>query len=155
MTLEEAADDLVAKLGALDQDIREASGALEDVGERVASLREQLGTDWAALEAQGRTLLDALEHEEETVERESDETEEALRGLESAFKTGQEELVGEVGVVRKALDPDGLVFVHGEIWQARSDGDPIPADTVVRVERIGDGLVLAVSPVDEPAAVTA
>ena len=39
--------------------------------------------------------------------------------------TGQEELVGQVGVVRKALDPAGLVFIHGELWQARSDDEPI------------------------------
>jgi membrane-bound serine protease (ClpP class) len=67
-------------------------------------------------------------------------------------KTGQEELVGEVGVVRSALDPDGLVFVHGEIWQARADGDLIPAGESVRVEAIGDGLVLTVSRVEEPLA---
>ena len=41
--------------------------------------------------------------------------------------TGQEELVGQIGVVRKALAPSGFVFVHGELWQARSDGDPIAA----------------------------
>ena len=39
--------------------------------------------------------------------------------------TGQEELVGQVGVVRKTLDPAGLVFIHGELWQARSDDEPI------------------------------
>jgi membrane-bound serine protease (ClpP class) len=64
-------------------------------------------------------------------------------------QTGQEELVGELGVVRSALEPSGLVFVHGEIWRAHTDGDPIPAGTTVRVEAIEDGLVLAVRPVDE------
>ncbi len=68
-------------------------------------------------------------------------------------QTGQEELVGEVGIVRSALQPGGLVFVHGEIWRARSGGDPIPAGAAVRVEGIEDGLVLEVSRADEPATV--
>ena len=33
--------------------------------------------------------------------------------------TGQEELIGQVGIVRQGLDPVGLVFVHGELWRAR------------------------------------
>ena len=29
--------------------------------------------------------------------------------------TGESELVGQIGVVREALDPEGFVFVHGEL----------------------------------------
>ncbi|MGH3093002.1 MAG: NfeD family protein [Gaiellaceae bacterium] len=68
-------------------------------------------------------------------------------------QTGQEELVGEVGVVRSALQPSGLVFVHGEIWRAHTDGDPIPAGATIRVEAIEDGLVLTVRRTDELATV--
>jgi membrane-bound serine protease (ClpP class) len=70
-------------------------------------------------------------------------------------QTGQEELVGELGVVRSALQPSGLVFVHGEIWRAHTDGDPIPAGATIRVEAIEDGLVLAVRRTDELATVPA
>jgi membrane-bound serine protease (ClpP class) len=70
-------------------------------------------------------------------------------------QTGQEELVGELGIVRSALQPSGLVFVHGEIWRAHTDGDPIPAGATIRVEGIEDGLVLTVQPVDELATVSA
>jgi membrane-bound serine protease (ClpP class) len=70
-------------------------------------------------------------------------------------QTGEEELLGNVGVVRQALEPAGYVFVHGELWRARADGEPIPAGTRVRVERIGEGLVLEVSPVEEIAPVGA
>jgi membrane-bound serine protease (ClpP class) len=71
-------------------------------------------------------------------------------------RTGQEELVGEVGVVRSPLDPAGHVFVHGEIWQALAEsGEAIPAGTPVRVERIDDGLVLAVRRTDEQTALSA
>jgi membrane-bound serine protease (ClpP class) len=70
--------------------------------------------------------------------------------------TGREELVGQVGVVRRALDPAGLVFIHGELWQARTGGDPIEPGTTVRVDGIEDGLVLDVSPAEPaPAPVTA
>ena len=66
-------------------------------------------------------------------------------------KTGTEELIGELGIVRRALDPEGIVFVHGELWRARSDGERVPAGQPVRVEAIDDELVLDVSPVAEAA----
>ena len=72
----------------------------------------------------------------------------------AAVVTGQEELVGQVGVVRQALDPVGLVFVHGELWQALdADGEPLRPGDRVRVEGI-DGLTLRVRHVHEPAAVS-
>jgi membrane-bound serine protease (ClpP class) len=64
--------------------------------------------------------------------------------------TGDSELLGQIGVVRQQLDPTGLVFVHGEIWQARSSGGPIDPGTQVRIERIDDDLVLEVEPAEEP-----
>jgi membrane-bound serine protease (ClpP class) len=64
--------------------------------------------------------------------------------------TGDSELLGQIAVVRQRLDPTGLVFVHGELWQARSSGEPIDPGTPVRVERIDDDLVLEVEPAEEP-----
>jgi membrane-bound serine protease (ClpP class) len=60
--------------------------------------------------------------------------------------TGQEELVGQVGVVRQTLDPVGLVFVHGELWRAKTAGDPIASGEQVRVEGLDDALTLTVAP---------
>jgi membrane-bound serine protease (ClpP class) len=60
--------------------------------------------------------------------------------------TGQSELIGQVGIVRQALDPDGLIFVHGELWRARTDGEPVPPGETVRVEGLDDGLTLRVAP---------
>jgi membrane-bound serine protease (ClpP class) len=65
--------------------------------------------------------------------------------------TGREELLGQVGVVRRPLDPDGLVFVHGELWRARTRGEPLAVGEQVFVEGIEDGLVLNVRRVEEPA----
>ena len=39
-------------------------------------------------------------------------------------QTGYEELAGDSGVVRQTLDPDGHVFIHGELWKARAAGRP-------------------------------
>jgi membrane-bound serine protease (ClpP class) len=69
--------------------------------------------------------------------------------------TGQAELIGQVGIARKTLDPAGLVFVRGELWQAEAAGDPIPAGASVLVESIDEGLVLRVRRVEAPVPVTA
>jgi membrane-bound serine protease (ClpP class) len=66
-------------------------------------------------------------------------------------QTGQEELVGQVGVVRTPLDPEGYVLVHGELWRARSEDGPIPTGAPVEVTQIDDGLVLEVRPAAQPA----
>ena len=66
-------------------------------------------------------------------------------------QTGREELVGQVGRVRTALDPEGYVLVHGELWRARSDDGPIAAGEPVVVTGLEDGLVLDVRPAPQPA----
>ena len=59
-------------------------------------------------------------------------------------RTGQDELLGDVAIVRQALDPTGLVLVHGELWRAQTaNGDPIAVGERVRIERV-DGLTLDV-----------
>lgn len=61
--------------------------------------------------------------------------------------TGQEGLIGAIGTVRVALEPEGSVFVWGERWRAASaDGHPIPAGMRVKVKAI-DGLFLKVEKV--------
>jgi membrane-bound serine protease (ClpP class) len=60
--------------------------------------------------------------------------------------TGESELIGQIGVVRQALDPEGFVFVHGELWRARTDGGPLPPGESVRVEGLDEGLTLRVAP---------
>jgi membrane-bound serine protease (ClpP class) len=67
--------------------------------------------------------------------------------------TGSSELLGYVGVVREALDPEGIVFVRGELWRGRTEGEPLEPGTPVRVERIDDNLTLEVERAEKPAAV--
>ncbi|MET1010015.1 MAG: nodulation protein NfeD [Gaiellaceae bacterium] len=78
-----------------------------------------------------------------------------IRARRAPTKTGREEMVGEVGVVRSELAPAGLVNVHGEIWKAHTDGEPLARGEYVRVDAVGEDLVLDVSRAEEPAAVVA
>lgn len=57
--------------------------------------------------------------------------------------TGVEGMIGERGTAREAIDPVGSVSVHGEIWNARSDGGPIAAGAPVRIVAL-DSLTLIV-----------
>ena len=61
--------------------------------------------------------------------------------------TGSGGLLGEIGIVKKALTPEGKVFVHGELWNARSR-QPIDLNAKVRVINVVN-LVLEVEPADE------
>jgi membrane-bound serine protease (ClpP class) len=63
--------------------------------------------------------------------------------------TGQEGMIGTIGVVKIALEPQGSVFVWGERWQAVSeDGQSIPAGERVEVTAM-DGFRLKVKKVIE------
>lgn len=66
-------------------------------------------------------------------------------------KTGREALIGARAVVRRALEPEGLVFVEGELWRARSLSGSIPAGQLVRIVGM-EGLVLLVEPLTEDVA---
>jgi membrane-bound serine protease (ClpP class) len=63
--------------------------------------------------------------------------------------TGSTGLVGEIGVVKKALTPEGKVFVHGELWSARAK-DPIDKDAKVRIVQVVN-LILEVESADQDA----
>ena len=56
---------------------------------------------------------------------------------------GMTSMVGQVGVVRKSLEPGGLVLVNGELWRAESESGALPAGAVVVVTR-QDGFQLSV-----------
>jgi len=66
----------------------------------------------------------------------------AFRAYRDKPKGGMEGLLGEVGIVKEAIDPEGMVFVHGELWRAISK-DNIESNQKVEVEGI-QGLVLKV-----------
>ncbi len=65
-----------------------------------------------------------------------------FRAQTSKPRTGDKGLIGEVGVVKKRLAPEGKVFVHGELWNAEA---PQPIEVGTKVSVVGvDHLVLRV-----------
>jgi membrane-bound serine protease (ClpP class) len=56
--------------------------------------------------------------------------------------TGEEGMIGQAGVARTDLAPEGKVFVHGEIWEARAV-QPVALGGRVRVRQV-EGLKLVV-----------
>jgi membrane-bound serine protease (ClpP class) len=64
--------------------------------------------------------------------------------------TGKQALIGEVGEVRQALEPAGMVYVYGELWSATTDGTvaSIPVGTAVKVVDI-NGMKMRVRPATE------
>jgi membrane-bound serine protease (ClpP class) len=76
----------------------------------------------------------------------------ALQARRARPQTGADELSERIGVVRETLDPEGYVFVNGELWRARSLDGPIQTGETVRVERIDDKLVLEVMRANEAVA---
>jgi membrane-bound serine protease (ClpP class) len=69
-----------------------------------------------------------------------------IKARRSKVVTGEQGLIGEVGVAHSALQPEGKVFVHGELWDAVSSVN-VAAGARVMVKRI-DGLRLEVEPVN-------
>jgi membrane-bound serine protease (ClpP class) len=66
----------------------------------------------------------------------------AFRAYRSKPKGGIEGLIGEVGEVKGPIDPEGTIFVHGELWRAVS-GEKIEQGEKVEVTG-AKGLVLNV-----------
>jgi membrane-bound serine protease (ClpP class) len=63
--------------------------------------------------------------------------------------TGSEALIGRIGDVRTSLDPEGIVFIEGERWDATATQAPVPPGARVRVVSV-KGLRLTVTPIEEP-----
>ena len=68
----------------------------------------------------------------------------AIKAYRNKVVTGPQGLVGELGIARTDLMPAGKVFVHGELWDARST-QPVEVGTAVRVLELHD-MELVVEP---------
>jgi membrane-bound serine protease (ClpP class) len=67
------------------------------------------------------------------------------------YAAGEESMIGSLGTVREPLNPSGMVFVNGALWQATSNAGPLDVGTSVRVVGV-DGLHLRVEAVQQPEA---
>jgi membrane-bound serine protease (ClpP class) len=68
-----------------------------------------------------------------------------VRAMRRAPQTGQEGMIGAIGIAKTALRPNGKLAIHGELWDAVSD-TPVEPGTSARVLRV-EGLTLYVTPV--------
>jgi len=68
----------------------------------------------------------------------------AIKAYRNKVVTGPQGLVGELGIARTDLMPAGKVFVHGELWDARST-QPVEVGKAVRVLELHD-MELVVEP---------
>jgi membrane-bound serine protease (ClpP class) len=66
-----------------------------------------------------------------------------IRGQHRPVVSGSEAIVGLAGVVRRKLDPEGLVFADGALWRARAENGPVAEGEQVQVVAV-EGLVLRV-----------
>jgi len=69
-----------------------------------------------------------------------------LRARRGRVATGSEGMIGEIGIARTPLGPDGKVFVHGELWNAMSTS-AIAEGARVKVASV-NGLHLIVEPAE-------
>jgi membrane-bound serine protease (ClpP class) len=67
-----------------------------------------------------------------------------LAALYRPATTGATGMVGQTGVVKRALDPEGQVQVDGELWKAVAPDGPVAAGESVRITAV-DGLTLTVA----------
>ena len=77
----------------------------------------------------------------------------AVRARRNKVVTGQQGLVGEIGIAETTLSPGGKVFIHGELWDAVSALNIAAGERVI-VRQV-DGLTLRVDPVAAAKPVTA
>jgi membrane-bound serine protease (ClpP class) len=69
-----------------------------------------------------------------------------LKARRNRVTTGSEGMIGEIGVARTLLGPEGTVFVHGEIWNAVAKA-PLAEGARIRVAAV-NGLRLMVEAAD-------
>jgi membrane-bound serine protease (ClpP class) len=69
----------------------------------------------------------------------------AMRARRNKIVTGEQGLIGEIGIAQSALSPGGKVFVHGELWDALS-AVPVAAGEQVVIRQV-EGLTLRVDPI--------
>jgi membrane-bound serine protease (ClpP class) len=72
-----------------------------------------------------------------------------IRARSLKVATGTAGMLGEVGIAKTALAPEGRVFVHGEWWNAEASS-PVPEGAKVRVVAV-EGLKLRVAPAEDSA----
>lgn len=77
----------------------------------------------------------------------------AIKAHRNKVVTGVQGLVGEIGIARTPLTPEGKVFVHGELWNAISS-ESVPVGGSIVVNRVNE-MTLEVAPAPKSQPVSA
>ena len=72
-----------------------------------------------------------------------------IQALRRRPTTGEAGLVGQMGIVRSALAPEGQIMIQGEIWRAVADNGPVVEGESVKVTAV-EGLTLKVTKATGP-----
>jgi membrane-bound serine protease (ClpP class) len=65
------------------------------------------------------------------------------------ISTGSEGLIGMKGKVSKRLNPSGIVYLHGELWEARAVDGNHKKNTIIEVTEVRGNLLLVKESEDE------
>lgn len=77
----------------------------------------------------------------------------AIKAYRNKVVTGVQGLVGEIGIARTPLSPEGKVFVHGELWDAVAS-ESVPLGASIVVNRVNE-MTLEVAPAPKSQPVSA
>jgi membrane-bound ClpP family serine protease len=67
-----------------------------------------------------------------------------IRARHRQASTGREELSGKIAIVKRALDPEGMVLFKGELWTAISESGRVEPGEEVTINKV-DSLKLYVT----------
>ena len=106
-TLEDAAEDLVIKLRGLESEIAESDQKLETLRERMEAAKRDLEEDWTDLTEAVESLLDKVREEGEQLDRQGDETLQAVTDAHNALGENATSARNEIGQAAAELDALG------------------------------------------------
>jgi chromosome segregation ATPase len=106
-TLEDAAENLVVKLRGLEAEIADSDQKLEALRERMEAAKRDLEEDWADLTEAATSLLDTIREEGERLDRQGDETLQAVTDAHNALGENAASAHGEIAEAATELDALG------------------------------------------------
>jgi chromosome segregation ATPase len=106
-TLEDAAEELVVRLKALDAEIEESDHKLEDLRGRVETAVREVEQDWADLTEAVTSLLEKVREEGHQLDRQAQETLQAVTDAHNAVRENATAAQNEIAQANAGLDALG------------------------------------------------
>ena len=131
-TLEDAAEELVIKLRGLESEIAESDQKLETLRERMEAAKRDLEEDWTDLTEAVESLLDKVREEGEQLDRQGDETLQAVTDAHNALGENATNARNEIGQAAAELDALGqqATALEQAIEPLVQDGIEAPAQAL-------------------------